>query len=304
MQSKLINRISEDLLIPTNILNFLIRTSPYRYKKYNIPKRNGRGLRKIAQPAREVKRLQRWVIESILSRYKVHQSAMAYVKKKGIAKNARAHRTNPCILKLDFTNFFPSITDEDVKSFFTQSDEHFDTVDAECLASILCWAPTRSSTKCLAIGAPSSPMLTNNILYRFDCETHSICKEKDIVYTRYADDITLSADSKDILLETKEKITRILHAMERPKLHLNEEKTVFAMKPFRRHITGVYITNDDKLSLGRERKRLIRSQVHHYKNDEYNEEQIEKLRGMIAFSRDIEPEFVNRLESKYGELFR
>lgn len=43
----------------TTELNIFIKTAPYRYKKYEIPKRKG-GTRTIAQPTKALKIVQRW----------------------------------------------------------------------------------------------------------------------------------------------------------------------------------------------------------------------------------------------------
>ena len=52
--------------MPTDDLLRVIRTAPSRYKTFEIPKRSG-GMREIAQPARELKQLQRLIVENVLS---------------------------------------------------------------------------------------------------------------------------------------------------------------------------------------------------------------------------------------------
>src|SRR5438067_12922461 len=86
----------------------IIQTAPARYKQYTIPKRSG-GLRIIAQPSRELKALQRYVLQTKLSQFPIHQAATAYIKNRNILYNAEKHKDNRVIMKLDFTDFFPSI---------------------------------------------------------------------------------------------------------------------------------------------------------------------------------------------------
>lgn len=93
-------------------LRRIIATAPRRYKVYTIPKRNG-GRRWIAQPARELKALQRALIAHFLADRPVHPSATAYVKGSSIRKNAGAHAENGPILKLDLCDFFPTLTSRD-----------------------------------------------------------------------------------------------------------------------------------------------------------------------------------------------
>jgi RNA-directed DNA polymerase len=78
-------------------------------------------------------------------------------------------------------------------------------------------------------------------------------------------------------------------------------KTVFASKAHNRHVTGVTITNDGKLSLGRERKRMIASLIHQYKIGIIEDEDKYFMQGLLAFSISIEPDFIKRMAVKYSQ---
>ena len=91
MPTSILGNMSADLLIPKERLDYLIRSAPYRYKVYQIPKRSGTGLRTIAQPAKEVKKLQYWVIKNIYPSLPVHPSATAYITGKNILNNSEVH---------------------------------------------------------------------------------------------------------------------------------------------------------------------------------------------------------------------
>ena len=81
-----------------------------------------------------------------------------------------------------------------------------------------------------------------------------------------------------------------------PRLAINEGKTVFASRAGRRVITGVTITNDHRLSIGRERKRAIRAMYHHMLRGSLDDKGQQELRGLIAFAENIEPGFKMWLE--------
>lgn len=85
-----------------------------------------------------------------------------------------------------------------------------------------------------------------------------------------------------------------------PKLALNESKTVAATKKYKRFVTGLILTNDNKVSLGQQRKRTIRAAVHHYSLGKLNIDEQARLAGMLAFATSIEPDFLARLQTKYG----
>ena len=95
----------------------LVRSAPHRYKTYPIPKRKAGEFRIIAQPAREVKALQYWVMHHVLSRFAVHPAATGYREGLNIADNALRHVKSRFLLKLDFKDFFPSIKAHDFRQY-------------------------------------------------------------------------------------------------------------------------------------------------------------------------------------------
>jgi retron-type reverse transcriptase len=303
MPISILGSMSADLLIPKDRLDYLIRSAPYRYKVYQIPKRSGNGLRTIAQPAKEVKKLQYWVIKNIFPSLPVHDSATAYAPGKNILNNTEIHSDKPYLLKLDFKDFFPSIKGKD----FLQYSRNIDILslsndDLQRLIRILFWRPKkRKKDFHLSIGAPSSPFLSNAIMYNFDNEIFEYCFEKNVCYTRYADDIAFSMHDMKMRGEVFEKVKSVLDSQHFPSLKLNNKKTVFGSKAHRRMVTGLILANDGTVSLGRERKRLIRAQIHHLIQGKLGDNEKSNLQGMLAFARDIEPDFVERMENKYGQ---
>src|SRR5438046_1659914 len=107
--SDLLTRLGSAVLLPQKELWMLVQSAPYRYKVYQIPKRNPGQFRTIAQPAREVKILQRWVMKHVLAKFEVHPAATAYRKDLSILDNARPHASSRFLLKMDFKDFFPSL---------------------------------------------------------------------------------------------------------------------------------------------------------------------------------------------------
>lgn len=296
----LIGQLSELSGLLEKDVRLIARSAPHRYKHYEIDKRNG-GKRPIAQPAKEVKVLQNLLISEYLAKLPVHPSATAYEKGASIRKNAEKHSPSGAILKLDFRDFFPSFRIADWMVYAETHDLFDDVEDRELAGRIMFHQPRGSTVLRLAIGAPSSPRLSNLLMYEFDRLVSEQVGKHTAVYTRYADDLTFSANRTGYLQPVEKIVKKILHDMQSPRLKLNEEKRVLATKRYKRSVTGIILTNDDRVSIGYERKRIIRSMVDHYRKGAMNDEQKQKLKGMIAFCRDVEPEFVSRLETKYGK---
>ncbi|MEL4281325.1 retron St85 family RNA-directed DNA polymerase [Shewanella mangrovisoli] len=296
----LIKILEEKTLIPQYELIKFASTAPHRYKEFDIPKRNGKGVRHIAQPSKELKFFQRIIVSHLSKILPVHKKATAYKAQVGIKENALIHRANTFILKVDFENFFPSIKPIVLFSIFNKHNIILDETDEFLLEKLLFKKDKKNRHSYLSIGSPSSPFISNCIMYFFDVEADKICENRGIKYSRYADDITLSTNKKNNLFDLPDLLGEILKKELIGLIKINKEKTVFSSKRHNRHITGVTLSNNGELSLGRNRKRLISSMVHRFSLGQLDGMQTSKLQGLISFSYYIEPSFLDRLKLKYG----
>ncbi|OFW39407.1 MAG: hypothetical protein A3J28_02565 [Acidobacteria bacterium RIFCSPLOWO2_12_FULL_60_22] len=296
----MLKNLGAALLLSQQELSRLISSAPHRYKTYLIEKRNRGQYRTIAQPAKEVKALQYWVIQNVLNMFHVHPAAIGYQRGKNIADNARSHVNSRFLLKLDFKDFFPSIRSADFDLYIRKQQIQITDQEVAALSRILFWNPKGTKDMCLAIGAPSSPGLSNILMFEFDSAVEAFCSEAGVSYTRYADDLSFSANLSDELRRVEEWVTHLCDNLESPRLSLNREKTVRVSKKRARRVTGLVLTNDSKVSIGRDQKRRIRASVHHFATGRLPEDQSRKLRGLLAYINSVEPSFLNRLRHKYG----
>lgn len=293
--------LCEELCVEPDVLMRFSATAPHRYKVYKIAKRNGKGTRTIAHPSKELKNVQWCLLDMLKKLLPISRSAMAYQKGIGIKDNAKVHVQSRYLLKMDFSNFFPSITPDLLFDVLSRKNIKFTNDEARLLRGLLFWKPVRNGGLILSIGAPTSPLVSNSLLCRFDEKIHGVCVKNNVFYTRYADDLTFSTNEKGVLFEFPELVQGVLASELSGNITINHEKTVFSSKAHNRHVTGITLTNDSLLSIGRERKRNISAAVHHYLTGRLTEEQIASLQGKISFARHIEPSFIARLEKKYGK---
>lgn len=296
----ILEELASKLLISTAELVSFVNTAPYRYKVYTIPKRSGRGVRIIAQPTEVLKVMQRMVLDSYLKGLPVHDCATAYRDGVSIKENAIAHLNSKYLLKLDFSDFFPSITPSDLVSHIKRHRGSIFREDAYAVKKIFFWARKKEPLHRLSIGAPSSPFISNTLMYEFDCKVFDECARLGVRYTRYADDLTFTTNARGALFGLLDMVNKICAEIAYPTLRINSEKTVFSSKGNNRHVTGLVLTNDNKVSLGRERKRYFRSLIHKYSLGELSGEEIYALKGRLAFAKHVEPAFYNAVIQKYG----
>lgn len=293
--------LCEKMLVEKTELFSFIHTAPRRYKTYYIAKRNSTQKRLIAQPAKSVKFMQGLAVEELRLNLRIHECAMAYEKGVGIKRNAQQHCNNQYLLKMDFKNFFLSITPELFFLVAERSGVKFCDDDKFLLSNLLFWKLRRNSPLRLSIGAPSSPFVSNFVMSNFDSSIQAACRDMGVTYTRYADDLTFTTNKKGILFGVQQLVRDELKVHCNSKIRINSEKTIFSSKAFNRHITGITITNEGKLSVGRDKKRLVSSMIHRFSLGLLNESQAESLKGRIAHINNIEPGFHLRIQSKYGK---
>lgn len=277
----------------------IARTGPLRYKVYEIDKRSG-GKRVICQPSRELKVLQYFFLNEALASCEVHTAATAYKRGASIRDNAKRHARSRVILKLDFSDFFPSIRTSDWRSFAKKQFPEWSTADHVFAESVLFYGARSAQPKCLSIGAPTSPLISNVLMYKFDQEMSEYADVNGLVYTRYADDITISSREYLDQSSVQGAVIAGLRSLRSPRIYLNEKKTALFSKAHRRNVTGLIISNDGLVSLGRDRKRAISAMTYNFLNAKLPVEDRSKLRGLLAFALDAEPTFVLRLRRKYG----
>ncbi|WP_315717491.1 MULTISPECIES: retron St85 family RNA-directed DNA polymerase [unclassified Bradyrhizobium] len=300
----LIRELVEEIGLSATAIQRIVLTAPARYKVYNIPKRHGMGSRTIAQPSRELKAIQHYILQKKLTKYKVHDSSMAYVRGRNIRQNAERHAQPSSILKLDFKDFFPSIKVADWERFARRTPIlEVEQADIRLYSQIMFWGQQKRSTvpKCLSIGAPTSPALSNILLFDLDVMLNSEAGRIGVVYTRYADDITISAANIDSILSFERFVRRAVKSLKSPKLTFNDDKRGLFKKGQRRLVTGLVMTPNGQISVGRERKRLISSMLHRSLNELLDQKERSRLKGLLGFCIANEPDFLTRMRSKYGD---
>lgn len=289
------------LPISESQLNTLILRSPYIYKKYTIPKKSG-GVRNIAQPARATKYLQQLLIELVFNELPIHDNVTAYVKGASIKNNAQRHAENCYLSKFDFKDFFTSIKDSDIRSHLIKHGSYKYTDDElNDISRIVCIKTQGRDSYNLSIGAPSSPLISNTILYDFDTLVSEWCNDQGVTYSRYADDLAFSTNHKNTSHTIEPFIRDVVRKLEYPKLRFNNKKTIHLSKKHQRRITGLIVTNEGNISLGRSKKRLISSMIHKFSLGQLAEPEIARLQGFLGLAKDIEPSFINKMKIKYGD---
>ncbi len=173
------------------------------YVAFEVPKRSG-GTRRIHAPKAALKKAQRTILDLILALVPTHGACHGFVKGRSITTNAGPHEGKRLVLKVDLSDFFPTIHFRRVVGLFEMFG--YSPEVATLLAS-LCTHRARLPDGhvvwpgVLPQGAPTSPAIANIICRRLDARLSQLANKVGAHYTRYADDLTFSfADPKDVHL--------------------------------------------------------------------------------------------------------
>ncbi|MBG9979128.1 reverse transcriptase family protein [Ruoffia tabacinasalis] len=233
--------------------------SKYYYKEFKLKKKSG-GFRKIKAPLPTLNIIQKWIFENILQNTKASIYCKSYSKGVSLKDNAKFHRRQNIVLKLDIANFFDEISYEVVYKLF--KDFGYSNEIVIVLARLVMYTNNKI-TKGIPQGASTSPIISNLILKKFDNEIASICLKENIRYTRYADDLTFSGDFEVTFIEEiiKEKL-RLLG------LKLNAKKRKILHKNNRQIVTGIVV--NEKLQAPRKYRKNLRLELYYILNHSKN----------------------------------
>lgn len=247
---KELSSIGQDLGYDIKTLYSISNSLHKHYITVKIPKRQG-GYRALSIPDMPLKCIQKRITEVLLSQMPVSPYAKAYRYGGSAVKNAKPHINKSVVLKLDIKDFFGSILYSSVKEIAFPKERYSENI--RILLAMLCYCGDA-----LPQGAPTSPAISNIIMFDFDNTVGAWCKERGIAYTRYCDDLTFSGD-----FDPKTVIEYVRLELRKKGYFLNAEKTVVARKSNKQIVTGIVV--NEKLNIPKQYKKEIRQAVYYCK---------------------------------------
>jgi hypothetical protein len=141
------------------------------------------------------------------------------------------------------------------------------------------------------------------MMFKFDSYWTSRCGS-EIVYTRYADDSYFSTNMPNILSAILVELRAYLRGRASPALTINDRKTVFTSRKRKRLVTGLVLTSNREVSLGRDFKRKIKSMVFRHRLGLSDAKDAICIRGLLSYAYSVEPRFIASLEQKFKVHFK
>ena len=249
----------------------------------------------------EIREFHNDVKNIIASRFKTSVFSKAYIKKQSIITNVKAHKYNDIFISLDIKNFFQSINHNKLIErmyFEINRRQKYKITRVECKKIVDSCSMSKIG---LAVGLIPSPILANIYLKEFDNIIYGKLKKmglENVIYTRYADDMTISYKNKNDGLDNsinREIVNCTEKILKKYSLSLNYKKVRVIDLNISNHvrITGISISktmdNSRFLTVGRKRKNeLYHRTMKLMVSENRNIEEISSIKGLQSFILSVE----------------
>jgi RNA-directed DNA polymerase len=250
------------------------------FRMYAIKKRSG-GRRFIHAVSSELAKVHHFINKEILQRCKPHHCSFAYHKDGGIQRCAAAHCSARWLFQFDLTDFFYDVSEIDCYRVFSALGyrsiltfelaricttrrlpdgclrysyhgkypyyvrwEWLDQYEPEKLnwPRPLPYVERFGRIGALPQGASTSPMLANLAAWKLDERLFQYALHNGLVYTRYADDITLSTCSR---LKNRGRIQQdVISIIRKARFKENSSKICIAGPGSKKVVLGLLVDGD------------------------------------------------------------
>ena len=279
------------------------------YKEFKIPKKT-HGFRTINAPDDILKPKMAKVAKILSDELQIlaHDSAWAYVKGRDVITAMKEHQKNNSrwFLKLDLKDFFGSCS---VDFIIQQLEKIYPfAVYPSIMPRVIANFATLNGG--LPQGTPLSPMLTNLIMVEIDYKINRLIYDltqeaglfkQHYVYTRYADDIIISAKNNfkyDIIIEA------IDNLLEDTPLTINREKIRYGSSSGRNWNLGIMYNKDNELTIGYREKQKLKVTIYNYIHDGlWPLEDLRWLLGKLNWLHNVQSDYFKGLMNYYKNKY-
>ena len=264
--------------------------------------------RKIYRPNKKLKAYHSF-LNTFLCEHLDVNGRVVYSYRKGINPHqaVSAHALNRAFFQTDISNFFGSIDRDLVRSTIIERGSRIPITDLQThLERVLDLTTVNGS---LPVGFSTSPLISNACLTGFDDELEEHCRKSGLTYTRYADDIVLSAQSREALKDVGSIVAELLVGHFAARLQLNPSKSKLTSIGRKVKVLGMVITPSGQVTVDMELKKRIEVLLHFYARnrekflDTVQQDMkagVEQLAGYVNYINAADKPYLEKLRKKYG----
>lgn len=283
-------------------------SSPIEHQYEALASTKGSG-RRILKPGATLKVYHTFLNLFVFEKLPINDRVVFSYRKGFSARQAvEAHREGRYFYQTDIQSFFDSISKDSVRSTIVSGLDSSQISDLdnyiERILELVCVDGS------LPVGFPASAPLSNAVLRNFDNTFEDHCNSRDLIYTRYADDIIVSSRTKEPLLGLTDVIQGQLDQFSNGAFCINARKTKYYQVGGKIKILGMMILPNGRITPDSRRKRELELWLHFYQNDktkfykavqgEDEQGRLDKVGGLLNYMNSIDPDYIDKLRRKFG----
>lgn len=329
-----LNHLSVSTGIAYRFLRQAVAHKAGHYRHFYVKKRvpGRKNVRMISVPDAKLMHCQKWIVSNILKFSAHHPNSYAYHPASNPFFAACEHTNTKWLIKVDIQDFFHAITEHNVYRAF-RSLGYVKLLSLELAR--LCTMPSEHTKKSNSLsdkyknsaieyyqtpyvgilpqGSPTSPMLSNLVMYKIDQKLAKLASDSKMRFTRYADDIIFSCPDSRTYEEIKHVKRAILRILNDSGFRPNLRKTTIRGPGARKIVLGMLVDSSHP-RLTREYKDMIRMHLHYLAHPNWGpakhaaarKTSISKIYhqvlGIIFWARIVEPEFAQSALNKFNSV--
>jgi RNA-directed DNA polymerase len=260
--------------VSAEFVGAMSRASVRYYRVFKIKK--GKKTRTIQAPKVGLKLIQAWFGGHVSRAIQLPPSVFGFVPgKSGVKEAASVHCGANWVYSIDLRDFFPSITEQQVRAALVRMGY------AENTASFMARLLTLQGR--LPQGSPASPVISNVVFTPTDSLLGEFATANDIQYTRYADDLVFSGLGEppdDLQVRLREIVTVAGWT-------IADDKEYFARRPARLKVHGLLV-HGGKPRLTKGYRNRIRAYRHLLAAGKIAEADQAKILGHLSYADFID----------------
>ncbi len=252
------------------------------------PKGSNKKWRHIDNPGEEIKEIQKRINQRILRKYPFPETMLGGVKKGTIIKNALMHTGKQIVFAIDIRNCYPSTRHTQV--FKAYREWMGCSTD---IANILTKTTTYQTR--LPQGAPTSSLLANLVLLDAHNEIKRIVEERGLTFTFYVDDIVISGNDVESVIEP------VIKALQKYGWSIACKKKKLMRSYDLQEVTGLVVNR--KVNINRDYvEKLRKGIIEAAKKGYFTENEERSFGGKINYVKTINEPTGKRVENLYNKF--
>lgn len=262
--------------------------------------------RAIYKPSKTLKALHVFLNSFVFEYLSVNdRTSFAYRKGAALPDAVTPHANSRAVYQTDFKKFFDSITASRVRSVIAESSTPVEDIH-NYLDRIVELTTVKGR---LPIGFSTSPLLSNACLRPLDDLLERECEQRSWIYSRYADDIIISAQGLDGIKGVECVIEKCINDSLGEDFKINHSKSRLTTVGRNIKILGLVILPSGRVTIDKEIRKKVEWQLHYFVTDKarlekiYDEnfdEELKRLSGYISHIYAVDELYFEKLQRKFG----